>query len=114
MISQDLGNNHLTSAYIFSLKDPACFFCRFHNKMVSAAGFRTHINQAANSTSEENTGPLNNYTELEPRCTYQDFYCRYIKGDLTSASEIFESEIARDLGKKGENQNGTPLHVKIY
>lgn len=51
--------------------------------------------------------------ELEPRCPDQDLYYRYVK-DLTSTSEFFESEIARYLSKKGENQNGSPLHVQIY
>lgn len=57
--------------------------------------------------------PLNNYTELEPRFPDQDLCCRYVKEDLTFTPEIFESEIARDLEKKGD-ENGTPLHVQIY
>lgn len=40
--------------------------------MGSAAGFRTHTNLAANTTSEGNIMPLNNYTEFEPTSPDQD------------------------------------------
>lgn len=40
--------------------------------------------------------------------------CIAVTQKKISTSDIFESEIARDLEEKGENQNGTPLHVRIY
>lgn len=78
LILQVVSSNHVSYAYVYYIKESVCFFCRFHKRRVSAAGFRSHTDLAAEITSEENVS-LHIYTQLQPRNPDQALHCRYLK-----------------------------------